>query len=188
MKLFRKALTALILALGLTMQMAIPADALSAGGVAFVVRVRTSTGLGYPVLTPPNAGTFEVASTSTVACADVAGNVNKPGKAPVEAGVSCRITAKGTFAAPGANCGRSFGTVSGTLTTSSGTSIAYAGNFETAGSGLVISGTATKSSTGQSGPIVVVGVALPDPLAGTSCTNKTQREFIIVGVAVTVLT
>lgn len=115
-----------------------------------------STGIGYPTnvsATVPPFGTPNVGFTFTFDCAG-----------------GGTVTGSGTL--DWAACGQSLGTGS----------IAGVGNFDiaTAGSMLVISG-ATHGNTitggGNATPVPDISTVPP----GNSCSNKTAREFLLVG-------
>ena len=174
------------------------------------IEITTSVGLCYPGLCTSVPGA-SFAVTDTVACAGQADFVAK-GKGPmglgeVETFLDCNVAASGDFFGNGMSpvdpegpyCGRSSGTVDAgstlTYTNGSGTprTVTYGGAsslFQTAGSAVAFVAPAT--GFGQSGFVVFVGDAIPNPstIGVTTCASATptQTEFLVVGIANMVLT
>jgi hypothetical protein len=201
MRLLKGSIAAIVLTIGLVASTQAPASADYIGGGVAVVRITTTAGLGfYDPTRPGNGGTpGGFGAWFTGPCAGGIANVLKKAL-PADVFTSCHITANGVFSNPGTTlplglepsggtCGRSSGTVTGTLSYNSATNgfqiYDYSGSFQTAGSAVVITGSIGKRNSPPQ-PISLftfVGDAIPDPSAGTSCvTTRNQREFIVVGI------
>ena len=214
MKLLRNVVVVLAAALGLVVQAAPPASAEVIGGAVLVLEITTSVGLCYPGLCdPPEGATFAV--TDTVACAGQADYAAK-GKGPgglfdAEVFLDCNVAAGGTFADSGGDtpplfldplgpyCGRSSGALNAgaTLTYTNASSVVRTVGFGGAGSTFQTAGSAVAfvspaTGLGQSGVVVFVGDALPNPstIGVTTCASATptQTEFLVTGIANMVLT
>ena len=101
----------------------------------------------------------------------------------------CTVDGSGTIGVNalgvGAYCGASGGIITGTFTASNGTFIDYTMRYDTGGSVMALQGTGRNRRTGQSGPLVSVGIARP---AGSPtslpCFLYMERYFVASGVAV----
>jgi hypothetical protein len=153
--------------LGLMATMVPSASATTIKEIEFVGTASVPTGLGYPVITPPEHGSFTFSSDT---CVKV--SVSTPDKATPKTGVDpCLIVAQGTV---WGHCGQSVGVGVATIYNLSGTKEAISTYFtwtEIDGEAVV---------TGGSGNTTITGVATVIPTSG-SCTDGSATGFTIIG-------
>ena len=178
-----------------------PANANSVGVAVFTGKAKLAAPIAYPTLGVNKGATIGFTAwagkkakagdpTPSVCLSAKVETADKAGKATVDADLSCGLNASGTVRpgpAGGPWCGHSAGTFAATFTAngaingSNDQTISLGnGSWISAGSLLVITGTATSGT--QTGPFVAVVVAVPNALKGGSCTGATN--FLIAGVAV----
>jgi hypothetical protein len=155
--------------LGLMATMIPSASATTVKEITFQGTASVPTGLGYPVITPTEHGSFTFASDVCVK-----ESVSTPTKATPKTGVDqCFIFASGTV---WGHCGLSTGVGVVTLVNLSGSkateSIPF--TFEGVGGELIVQG--------GSGNTTITGVVTAVPTTG-SCTDGSAQGFTIVGTA-----
>lgn len=102
------------------------------------------------------------------------------------AATECGINASGnigpTAGVSGPWCGQSSGQFGGDIIIkgANGTTVNFSGTYVSAGSQLLITGSATDTETGQTGPFAGIVDAAPDATQGESCASGADK-FVVAG-------